>query len=146
MRTRIFLTSKSVYKTDGQFVTFTLGLDLKKLRLWKLLDFMLNFILFQTFCKINLSFFCLIKLCFVWKRKCILFIGGKTNIAKEEADNPLHYWLNKLKIIVRQQCINNAINVNQIFNFKYILEMTVKFVIKIYFCQNTWFTFDILIN
>jgi hypothetical protein len=40
-------------------------LDLKKLRLSKLSDFMLNFILFQTFCKINLSFFCLIKLCFV---------------------------------------------------------------------------------
>ncbi len=33
MSTRIFLTSKSEHKTDGQFVTFTLCLDLKTLRL-----------------------------------------------------------------------------------------------------------------
>ncbi len=74
---------------DSLWLSFALRLNLKKLRLWKLLDFVLNFILFQTFCKINLSFFCLIKLCFCWKRRCILFFSSKTIIAEEKADNPL---------------------------------------------------------
>ncbi len=30
-------------------------------------------------------------MCFVWKRKCDLFLGGKRIIAEERADNPLQY-------------------------------------------------------
>jgi hypothetical protein len=82
---------------DSLWLSFALRLNLKKLRLWKLLDFVLNFVLFQTCCKINLSFFCLIKLCFFSKRRCILFFSNKTIIAEEEADNPLQcYNLNYL--------------------------------------------------
>jgi hypothetical protein len=86
----------------------------------KVIRFMLNFIWFQTFCKINHSFFWLIKLCFISKRKCVLFFGNKTIIAKGKADNPLQYFhllsfSNKIYCILIQKEI--------IFIFIYPLRM-----------------------